>query len=132
MSERRRSRAARRPRPVRHRRQPPSPSVTILDLPFPARALRGPGSEVAVSVATSGLLPLARPKSADPKATLGAEPEDAAVAVVWGEDGGAALSLTDGRIDDDPDRRRGGRRAGGRRDAARRPARLARRVVSGR
>ncbi|RZK94972.1 MAG: hypothetical protein EOO66_07665, partial [Methylobacterium sp.] len=42
------------------------PSVTILDLPFRARALRGPGSEVAIAVATSGLLPLARPRSADP------------------------------------------------------------------
>jgi hypothetical protein len=50
-------------------------------------------------VATSGLLPLARPKSVDPKATLGAEPEDAAVVVIWGEGGGAALSLKDGRIE---------------------------------
>lgn len=75
------------------------PSVTILDLPFAARAMRGPGSAVSVSVATSGLLPLARPKSADPKATLAAEPEDAAVVVVWGEGGGAALSLKDGRIE---------------------------------
>lgn len=75
------------------------PSVTILDLPFSARAMRGPGSAVSVSVATSGLLPLARPKSADPKATLGADPEDPAVVVVWGEGGGAALSLKDGRIE---------------------------------
>ena len=29
------------------------PSVTILDLPFRAKALRGPGSEVAIAVATS-------------------------------------------------------------------------------
>lgn len=75
------------------------PSVTILDLPFSARAMRGPGSAVSVSVATSGLLPLARQKSADPKATLGAEPEDAAVVVVWGEGGGAALGLKDERIE---------------------------------
>ena len=61
--------------------------------------MRGPGSAVSVSVATSGLLPLARPKSPDPKATLGAEPEDAAVVVVWGEGGGAALALKDGRIE---------------------------------
>ncbi|MBX9931200.1 MAG: hypothetical protein K2Y56_06640 [Methylobacterium sp.] len=75
------------------------PAVTILDLPFAARHLRGPGSAVAVSVATSGLMPLARPKSSDPKATLSAEPEDAAVVVVWGEGGGAALGLKDGRVE---------------------------------
>lgn len=79
------------------------PAVTLLDLPFAAHSLRGPGSAVAVSVATSGLLPVARPKSADPKATLkatlAAEPEDAPIVVVWGEGGGAALSLADGRIE---------------------------------
>ena len=31
------------------------PSVAILDLPFRARALRGPGSEVAIAVATAGV-----------------------------------------------------------------------------
>ena len=70
------------------------PSVTILDLPFRARALRGPGSEVAIAVATSGLLPIARSRSANP-ATV--EPE-APIAVVWGDTGGAALSLVDGRV----------------------------------
>ena len=80
------------------------PAITILDLPFAARHLRGPGSAMAVSVATSGLMPLARPKTADPKtadpkATLSAEPEDAAVVVVWGEGGGAALGLKDGRVE---------------------------------
>lgn len=75
------------------------PAVTILDLPFAARSMRGPGSAVSVSVATSGLLPLARPKSADPKATLGAEPEDPAIVVVWGEGGGAAIGLKDGRLE---------------------------------
>ncbi|MGU3541143.1 hypothetical protein [Methylobacterium sp. A54F] len=66
------------------------PAVRILDLPFRARALRGPGSEIAVAVATSGLLPIARPK--DPVA------EGAPIAVVWGEDGGAALSLAGGVV----------------------------------
>lgn len=70
------------------------PSVAILDLPFRARALRGPGSEVAVAVATSGLLPLARPRGADPARD---EP-DAPIAVAWGDGGGAALSLADGRV----------------------------------
>ncbi|POR40323.1 hypothetical protein [Methylobacterium sp. V23] len=70
------------------------PSVTILDLPFRARALRGPGSEVAIAVATSGLLPLARSRSADPATP---EPE-APIAVVWGDAGGAALSLVDGQV----------------------------------
>lgn len=70
------------------------PTVAILDLPFRARALRGPGSEVAVAVATSGLLPLARPRSADPARD---EP-DAPIAVAWGDGGGAALSLTEGRV----------------------------------
>ncbi|MGU3362684.1 hypothetical protein ACLBWX_20350 [Methylobacterium sp. M6A4_1b] len=70
------------------------PSVTILDLPFRARALRGPGSEVAIAVATSGLLPLARARNANPAVV---EPE-APIAVVWGDSGGAALSLVDGQV----------------------------------
>lgn len=74
-------------------------TVTILDLPFTARALRGPGSEVATAIATSGLLPLARrkPASADPGAKAAAD-EDGAVAVVWGDAGGAALSLVGGKL----------------------------------
>nr|WP_306424636.1 hypothetical protein [Methylobacterium thuringiense] len=72
--------------------------VAIVDLPFPVKAMRGPGSEVALAVSTSGLLPIARPKpaSADPKAAPPPEPdafEVAPVAVVWGEGGGAVLSL---------------------------------------
>ncbi|WP_336489660.1 hypothetical protein [Methylobacterium nigriterrae] len=73
------------------------PAVTILDLPFRAKAMRGPGSEVAVAVATSGLLPIARPKSADP-ALPAADEAGAPLVVVWGEEGGAALSLADGSI----------------------------------
>lgn len=70
------------------------PAVTILDLPFSASALRGPGSEVAIAVATSGLLPLARPK---PGGT-GAAAEGGPIAVVWGEAGGAVLALVDGHF----------------------------------
>ena len=71
-------------------------AVTILDLPFKARALRGPGSEVAVAAATSGLVPGARPGAA---VAAGEEAADhAPVAVVWGEGGGAALSLVDGAV----------------------------------
>ena len=70
------------------------PTVAILDLPFRARALRGPGSEVAVAVATSGLLPLARPRGGDPARADG----DAPIAVAWGDGGGAALSLVEGRV----------------------------------
>ena len=76
-------------------------SVTILDLPFKAKAMRGPGSEVALAAATSGVIPLAKPKpaSADPKAAPKPEEiETTPVAVVWGEDGGAVLSLKDGAI----------------------------------
>jgi hypothetical protein len=76
------------------------PAVTLLDLPFSARALRGPGSEVAVAVATSGLMPRPKPASADPRAK--ATSEDAPVAVVWGEAGGAALTLSEGRLTTTP------------------------------
>lgn len=70
--------------------------VTILDLPFKARALRGPGSEVAVAAATSGIVPGLRPGSATAAGEEAAD--DAPIAVVWGEDGGAALSLVDGNV----------------------------------
>ena len=72
--------------------EPPRPA-TILELPFEISALRGPGSEVALAVATSGLIPKARPKpaSADPKAAPPDEP--ASLAVVWGERGGAVVML---------------------------------------
>ncbi|GLS50459.1 hypothetical protein GCM10007885_33110 [Methylobacterium gnaphalii] len=70
----------------------------IVELPFKVKAMRGPGSEVALAVSTSGLLPIARPKpaSADPKAPPAPAPDEtevAPVAVVWGDDGGAVLSL---------------------------------------
>ncbi|WP_313898388.1 hypothetical protein [Methylobacterium sp. J-068] len=68
--------------------------MTILDLPFRARAMRGPGSEVAVAVATSGLLPLARPRGANPAQA----DEDTPIVVVWGDGGGAALSLAEGQV----------------------------------
>ncbi|WP_027173703.1 hypothetical protein [Methylobacterium sp. 10] len=69
------------------------PVVTILDLPFRARAMRGPGSEVSLAVATSGLLPLARPKG-----LKGEVVEDVSLAVLWGDEGGAALTLADGKV----------------------------------
>ena len=66
--------------------------VEPVALPFAVKAMRGPGSDVALSVATSGLLPVARaPASADPKATASTAPPP--VVVVWGEGGGAVLSL---------------------------------------
>lgn len=75
-----------------------APKVEPVALPFAIRAMRGPGSDMALSVATSGLLPVARAKSstitgtgADPKATAGTAPQP--VVVVWGEGGGAVLSL---------------------------------------
>ncbi|MCJ2076410.1 hypothetical protein FV232_17690 [Methylobacterium sp. WL30] len=73
------------------------PAVTILDLPFQATAMRGPRSEVAVAVATSGLIPLARPTAAPAAPDVGEE-ESAPLVVVWGKEGGAALSLVDGAI----------------------------------
>src|SRR4051812_1862030 len=76
-------------------------AVTILDLPFRVTSMRGPGSEVAVAVATSGLLPIARPgaagRTADPSAPA-AEEGEAPLVVVWGEEGGAALSLVEGGL----------------------------------
>lgn len=77
----------------------PAP-VTILDLPFKVTAMRGPGTEVALSASTSGLLPIARPQpaSADPKAAPPPEPDPAQIVVVWGEGGGAILGLVDGAV----------------------------------
>ncbi|KQQ18028.1 hypothetical protein ASF53_06580 [Methylobacterium sp. Leaf123] len=74
-------------------------SVEPVALPFPIKAMRGPGSDVALSVATSGLLPVARAPagaSADPKATGNTAPPS--VVVVWGEGGGAVLSLEGDRL----------------------------------
>ncbi|WP_246692148.1 hypothetical protein [Methylobacterium sp. WL1] len=70
------------------------PGLRILDLPFKVRALRGPRSEVAISVATSGLLPIAGAKTSQPAG----DEESAPIAVVWGDDGGAVLGLADGTV----------------------------------
>lgn len=76
--------------------------VEPVTLPFAIKAMRGPGSDVALAVATSGLLPLARaPASADPKATASQSAASTAptpVVVVWGEGGGAVLSLDGDRL----------------------------------
>lgn len=85
----------------------PIPQVSLLDLPFAVKAMRGPGSEVALAVSTSGLLPIAKakpvpkPSSADPKAAPAPQPDEteaAPVAVIWGEGGGAVLSLEGGAV----------------------------------
>jgi hypothetical protein len=71
--------------------------VEPVTLPFAIKAMRGPDSDVALAVATSGLLPVARaPVSADPKATASTAPLP--VVVVWGEGGGAVLSLDGDRL----------------------------------
>ena len=70
------------------------PGIRVLDLPFTVTALRGSRSEVAVSVATSGLLPIAG-------ATVGhaaGEEASAPVAIVWGDAGGAVLTLAGGTV----------------------------------
>ncbi|TXN60297.1 hypothetical protein FV228_23630, partial [Methylobacterium sp. WL18] len=71
-----------------------APGIRILDLPFKVRALRGPRSEVAISVATSGLMPIAGAKASQPAG----DEESAPIAVVWGDDGGAVLGLADGAV----------------------------------
>ena len=63
------------------------PAVRLLDLPFKVREMRGPRSEVAVAVATSGLLPIAR-----------AGREAAPIVLVWGDEGGAILTVENGRV----------------------------------
>ena len=70
------------------------PAVRILDLPFKVRALRGPRSEAAVSVATSGLLPITGAKVGQ---NAGDE-ESAPIAVAWGDAGGAVLALSGGTV----------------------------------
>ena len=71
-----------------------APEIRVLDLPFKVRALRGPRSEAAISVATSGLLPITGAKAG---AQAGDE-ESAPIALVWGDEGGAVLGLADGAI----------------------------------
>ncbi|RUP20447.1 MULTISPECIES: hypothetical protein [Methylobacterium] len=75
------------------------PGIRILDLPFKVRALRGSRSEVAVSVATSGLLPITGGKAgAQTGAQQAGDEESAPIAVVWGDDGGAVLALAEGTV----------------------------------
>lgn len=62
------------------------PSVTVLPLGFAASHLRGPGTEIAGAVATSG-------PGRDAGLTAG-RPS----VLVWGEKGAAALTLADGRL----------------------------------
>lgn len=74
--------------------EPASVAAEPLDLPFRVTAMRGPGSEVALAVATSGLLPVARAgASADPKRVPKAVEGPRPVVVVWGEGGGAVIHL---------------------------------------
>ncbi|KQT60941.1 hypothetical protein ASG52_16990 [Methylobacterium sp. Leaf456] len=74
--------------------EPASVSAEPIDLPFRVTAMRGPGSEVALAVATSGLLPVARAgASADPKLAPKAVEGPRPVVVVWGEGGGAVIHL---------------------------------------
>ncbi|MFY9290769.1 MAG: hypothetical protein WAP03_08740, partial [Methylorubrum rhodinum] len=74
--------------------EPTSVPAEPLDLPFRVTAMRGPGSEVALAVATSGLLPVARAgASADPKLAPKAIEGPRPVVVVWGEGGGAVIHL---------------------------------------
>lgn len=63
------------------------------------RALRGSRSEAAVSVATSGLLPITGGKAgAQTGAQQAGDEESAPIAVVWGDDGGAVLALAEGTV----------------------------------
>lgn len=75
------------------------PGIRILDLPFKVRALRGSRSEAAVSVATSGLLPITGAKTGPQTGGQQAGDEESApIAVVWGDEGGAVLALAEGRV----------------------------------
>ncbi|WP_342154262.1 hypothetical protein [Methylorubrum sp. SB2] len=74
--------------------EPATVPAEPIDLPFRITAMRGPGSEVALAVATSGLLPVARAgASADPKLAPKAVEGPRPVVVVWGEGGGAVIHL---------------------------------------
>ncbi|WP_331327295.1 hypothetical protein [Methylobacterium fujisawaense] len=79
------------------------PGIRILDLPFKVRALRGSRSEAAVSVATSGLLPITGGMAGAKAGAQGGgqqtgDEESAPIAVVWGDDGGAVLALAEGGV----------------------------------
>nr|WP_137831707.1 hypothetical protein [Methylobacterium sp. L1A1] len=79
--------------------EPAAPQVELLALPFRVTAMRGPGSEVALAVATSGLLPVAHASAgADPKRAPKPAEGPVPVVVVWGEDGGAVISLDGGTL----------------------------------
>ena len=74
--------------------EPASVPAEPLDLPFRITAMRGPGSEMALAVATSGLLPVARAGAgADPKRAPTSVEGPRPVVVVWGEGGGAVIHL---------------------------------------
>ncbi len=66
------------------------PAVRILDLPFKVREMRGPRSEIATAVATSGLLPVIRGSDGAKAGTP--------IAVVWGDEGGAVLVVENGTV----------------------------------
>jgi hypothetical protein len=66
------------------------PAVRVLDLPFKVRQMRGPGSEIATAVATSGLLPLVRGSDGSRAG--------APIALVWGDEGGAVLLVENGSV----------------------------------
>lgn len=66
------------------------PALRLLDLPFKVREMRGPRSEVATAVTTSGLLPIVR--AGDGSRT------GSPVAVVWGDEGGAILTVENGAV----------------------------------
>lgn len=66
------------------------PAIRILDLSFKVREMRGPRSEIATAVATSGLLPIVR--GGDGRRSAGP------IAVVWGDEGGAVLIVENGAV----------------------------------
>jgi hypothetical protein len=66
------------------------PSVRLLDLPFKVREMRGPRSEIATAVATSGLLPIVRAGDA--------RKVSPPIAIVWGDEGGAILTVENGAV----------------------------------
>ena len=71
------------------------PALRILDLPFKVREMRGPRSEIATAVTTSGLLPLVRGGGAS---RADARQSGPPIAVVWGDEGGAVLLVENGVV----------------------------------
>ncbi|GJD33504.1 hypothetical protein [Methylobacterium aerolatum] len=74
------------------------PALRLLDLPFKVREMRGPRSELAVAVATSGLLPLVRRNEAGREGGREASGSGTPIAVVWGDEGGAILLVENGSV----------------------------------